>query len=102
MTEQRSPVTLMLGMMARKDAAAFLKPLVPHVTQLIAVPIPGSEAECYAPEMLAAIAREKGIAQVIPAASIADAAEKLTEMSQGTLLIVGSLFLAGEILKNHS
>ena len=102
MADQRPPVTLMLGMMARKDAAAFLKPLAPHVTQLIAVPIPGSEAECYTPEALAAIAREAGIAQVTATASLPEAAQKLMNTAQGTLLIAGSLFLAGEILKNHS
>ena len=100
METQKQPVTLMFGMMQRKDAAAFLSPLVPYLAGLIAVPIPGHEA--YDVETLTHIATELKINAVCAAKDLDDAAETLANCEHGPLLIAGSLFLAGEVLKNHS
>lgn len=93
------PVTLILGMMARKDARAFLAPLAGMVESVVTVPIPGND--CYAPEALAAVARKLGIQQV-EASSTFEGATLHLRVCEGPLLITGSLFLAGEVLKNHS
>ena len=110
---QPQPVTLLWGMMQRKDAAAFLAPLAPFLQRVIAVRVVG-EGESHAPQTLVAVARAAGIAHVQACETIADAARDVAAApvastaphpaseAKGTLLIAGSLFLAGEILKNHA
>ncbi len=97
---QNQPVTLMLGMMQRKDADAFLRPLAPLLAGVIAVPIPGTP--CYDPAALAQLARDHGVAQVGVAETLEAAPTLMNGAEKGVLLIAGSLFLAGEVLKNHS
>lgn len=92
-------VAMIAGMMRRKDATAFFTTLQPYISALVTVPIAGEDA--YEPEALAAIARGCGIAFARPAASPAEALPLLQECHDQPLLIAGSLFLAGEILKNH-
>ncbi|MES2984779.1 MAG: folylpolyglutamate synthase/dihydrofolate synthase family protein [Pseudomonadota bacterium] len=92
---QHAPVTLLLGMMARKDAQAFLAPLMDVIRGLITVPI--ADNDCYTPQELLAFAGGRGVA----VATLADAPAALLTSAEGTLLIAGSLFLAGEVLKNH-
>jgi dihydrofolate synthase/folylpolyglutamate synthase len=95
------PVTLVCGMMARKDAEAFLTPLAPHVAQFIAVPVVG-EGDAHPPEHLAAIARKLGIARVSACHDVRELPILLSQQKIASpLLIAGSLFLAGELLKNH-
>ncbi|TXC71012.1 bifunctional folylpolyglutamate synthase/dihydrofolate synthase [Sphingomonas ginsenosidivorax] len=87
------PVTLVLGMLANKDADAVLRILAPSVTQVVAVPVPGHAH--HAPDHLATIARTFGptadTAPDVPAAF--DRIE-----APGLVLIAGSLYLAGEVL----
>lgn len=95
---QDQPVTLLCGMMARKDAATFFATLAPHLREVVTVPIAGED--CYSPEALAAIAH----AQELPARSASSLREGATQLAAspaGILLMAGSLFFAGEILKNH-
>ncbi len=99
MKEQGQPITLILGMMKRKDAQGFLQPLAPHLARVITVPIEGNDS--YAPEDLAQAVRACGIGEVYAATSLADAAHHFPPAAKATLLIAGSLFLAGEVLKNH-
>ena len=96
---QSVPVTLVVGMMQRKDAAGFLRPLAPHIAQCITVPIEGHDA--YSAEELANIARDVGMQSVLPASSVATCMTLMHE-NMGIVLIAGSLFLAGEVLKKHS
>lgn len=95
-----APIALLVGMMKRKDAAAFFAPLVPHIQALAAIPI--AEEACYAPQELADIARAAGIAHAMHAQKPEEGAALLLQECQPCrLLIGGSLFLAGEILKTH-
>ena len=98
---QDRPVTLLLGLMARKDAAAFLAPVAPVTARMIAVPI--AHAPCHTPEALAAAAQHAGIGEVIMAGSLQDAAGMIAQLPDAPahLLIAGSLYLAGEVLKTH-
>lgn len=98
---QDRPVTLLLGLMARKDAAAFLTPIAPVTARMIAVPI--ANAPCHTPEALAAAAQHAGMGEVMVAGSLQDAAEKAAQLPDAPahLLITGSLYLAGEVLKTH-
>lgn len=99
LASRAEPVTLLLGMMARKDASAFLAPLAPYLSQAVTLPIEGEDA--YAPDLLAERARTVLHMPVEAASSEAVAAERLAGAAPGTLLIAGSLFLAGQILKTH-
>lgn len=99
MAAQARPITLILGMMARKDVASFVAPMASWVSECVAVPVHGGE--CYPPEALVAAARAAGIADVRAASNLTEAEKMLTQDAPGTLLIAGSLFLAGEVLKNH-
>lgn len=94
---QPQPVTMLCGMMARKDAAAFFAPLTGKLASVITVAIPGNDS--YAPAALAEAARAAGIANA--RAGSLDDASSLRGAADGTLLIAGSLFLVGELLKNH-
>ncbi len=99
MAAQEKPITLLCGMMARKDAGAFLQGLAPHVRHLFTVPIAGEP--CYSPEALADAGRAAGMAQVTALSGLESAMAVLGAEPDGILLIAGSLFLVGEVLQNH-
>lgn len=86
------PVTLILGMLANKDAAGVLRLLAPSVDRVVAMPVPGHEH--HAPEALADLARGYGCED--HTAPSLDAA--LGRAGPGVTLIAGSLYLAGEAL----
>ncbi|RIV89106.1 bifunctional folylpolyglutamate synthase/dihydrofolate synthase [Aurantiacibacter zhengii] len=90
------PVDAVIGMMAAKDARRFLAIVAPQIDSITAVPIPGND--CVAPEVLAELAREAGIASVRSADDVPAAIRAMTETSEGTVLIFGSLYLAGKVL----
>jgi dihydrofolate synthase/folylpolyglutamate synthase len=94
-------VHLVLGMLANKDARAFLESLAPVTASVTAVPIPGHEH--YAPDDLAEMAKVVGIA----VANIApDVSTALIAANQRVLMghpgcraaILGSLYLTGIVL----
>ena len=89
-------VALVVGVLANKDAAGLLAPLAPLAGQLVAVPVPGHDH--HAPGALAASARALGIAQTSTAGSLRDALATLTSSAPATVLILGSLYLAGAAL----
>jgi dihydrofolate synthase/folylpolyglutamate synthase len=94
---KRRPVTLILGMLANKDADAVIRILSPSIGHVIAIPVPGHAH--HAPEALAAIARGYGTtADTAP--SPADALDRIAAGSDqpNLVLIAGSLYLAGEAL----
>lgn len=88
-------LTLLIGMLANKDMAGFLAPLRPHIGAIHSVPVEGHAH--HGPEVFAALAGEWGIAHSAYA-SLHDAADAIGA-SGGPLLITGSLYLAGEVLK---
>lgn len=94
--EGRSPAYLICGLMKRKDALAFFAPLQPVLERIVCVPIPGAP-DAYDPAELAAL-----LPTANHAADMADALNLLASVERGTLLVAGSLYLAGDILKNHS
>jgi dihydrofolate synthase / folylpolyglutamate synthase len=98
--QQHKPVTLLLSMLARKDADGFFKEISGHVQQLLLLPMPGS-SEGQSLETLAAAARYQGIQAITLCDNLTQAAAKLAQIASGTLVITGSLHFAGEILKNH-
>lgn len=92
---------LICGMLNTKDASGYMAPLSRAAKRLIAVPIP-DEANSLPPESLAQSASAAGL----PAETAPDVAQALAvckrESPDARILICGSLYLAGHILRTHS
>jgi dihydrofolate synthase/folylpolyglutamate synthase len=87
------PTHLLVGMKQAKDTAEFLRPLLPHAASLWAVQEPGQHSALPVEAIRAA---SGGIAR--PGPTIVDALRSLDD-TPGRVLICGSLYLAGEVLK---
>jgi len=94
------PATLVLGMLANKDAEAVLDILAPQVGHVVALPVPGHAH--HAPDALAAIARRAGCSAAT-AATPAEALDRIAARGDAPqfVLIAGSLYLAGEVLAGN-
>jgi dihydrofolate synthase/folylpolyglutamate synthase len=91
---------LVVGMLRTKDASGFLRPLADRADDLHAVSIPGEFATLTAGETVAA-ARIAGLAAV-EADSVAAAVAAITAADPaGRILICGSLYLAGQVLREN-
>ncbi len=89
------PLHLIVGMKQTKDAGAFLAPLLPHAATVWAVAEPG---QYLAQPIAAIIAASGGAAREGPTVEAAlDALPKSGQPAR--VLICGSLYLAGEVLK---
>jgi dihydrofolate synthase/folylpolyglutamate synthase len=99
--EERAPkpVGLVLGLMAQKDAAAFLRNFQGLVRRVVTVPVPGAPEASYDPAALAEVANSVGLSAE-PAADVEAAIRKLQAAGGAPLriLICGSLYLAGSVL----
>jgi dihydrofolate synthase/folylpolyglutamate synthase len=95
------PVHLVYGMMETKDAHAFIAPFKGLVERVYTVPIP-DEPNAFSAEALAEIARAEGF-DVVAATSVPDALLRSQAAldGPGRVLICGSLYLAGHVLKLH-
>jgi dihydrofolate synthase/folylpolyglutamate synthase len=95
------PVHLIWGMMETKDAHAFVAPFKGLVERIYTVPIP-EEQNAFAAEELAEIAASEGFivtaAKSVPHALLQSRA---AFSEPGRVLICGSLYLAGHVLKLH-
>ena len=96
------PLVLIVGMLATKDCEGFLRNFAGLARRLIAIPVPGVEKGMTS-EAVADVAR----AISIPATSrdnlaeAFDAARKLDLEPPPRILITGSLYLAGEVLREN-
>ncbi len=91
---------LICGMLNTKDVRGYMRPLAPHVTQLHAVSIPG-EANTLPAEATCEAATAVGI-KAATAASVAEAlAQIVADCPTARVLICGSLYLAGGVLREN-
>jgi dihydrofolate synthase/folylpolyglutamate synthase len=91
---------LICGMLNTKDVAGYMRPMAPHTQQLLAVSIPGEKATLPA-EATRDAARAAGIAAEA-AGSVQEALAAITATDpQARVLICGSLYLAGSILREN-
>ena len=96
------PLVLIVGMMSTKDCQGFLRNFTGLARRMIAVPVPNLEKSMSA-EAVADAARAIGL----PATSRDDlgealeAARKLDLDPPPRILITGSLYLAGEVLRQN-
>jgi dihydrofolate synthase/folylpolyglutamate synthase len=94
------PTFMICGMLSTKDVEGYLRPLAAHAQQLYAVAIPG-EAATLSAEDTAKAADNIGLPSVV-AASVADAIDGITAQSPSArILICGSLYLAGTVLREN-
>jgi dihydrofolate synthase / folylpolyglutamate synthase len=94
------PTFLVCGMLETKDARGFLRPLAPHANRLYGVAIPEAAASLPAAATVEA-AQEAGLAAE-PAPSVLDAVRRIaSEDPMARILICGSLYLAGSVLKEN-
>jgi dihydrofolate synthase/folylpolyglutamate synthase len=85
------PLHLIIGMLANKDPSAIVAPLAGQLLSLSVVPAPGHEA--HAPKDFAPFT-------TLPVHSFANVAKALAGLPpDGKVLIAGSLYLAGEVLR---
>ena len=94
------PLHLVCGMLNTKDITGYLRPLAGVANSLTAVSIPGETATLSATDTAAA-ARAAGF-PATTAASTAEAVGKITTADPtARILICGSLYLAGRVLREN-
>ncbi len=96
------PVVLIVGMLSTKDCAGFLSNFAGLARRVIAVPVPAAEKGMSA-EAVADAARAIGLAATSRdnLAEAFDAVRKLDLEPPPRVLITGSLYLAGEVLREN-
>jgi dihydrofolate synthase/folylpolyglutamate synthase len=96
------PFHIVFGLLANKDAPGVLRPFRARSLTLHAIPV--ASHEHHAPDKLAETAREAGL-NAIPARSLEDAlawiAHHADRERPPVVLILGSLYLAGEVLEKN-
>jgi len=96
----KKPTHLVLGMLNTKDIAGYLRPVAAQAKTLTAVSIPGEASTLSAEDTQAAAARA-GIAAGT-ADSVLTAVRRIAATDPGArILICGSLYLAGGVLREN-
>ena len=94
------PTHLICGMLSTKDVEGYLRPLAARAESLAAVAIPG-EAATLPAEATAAAADAVGLKATV-AASVEEALREIVTLSPSVrVLICGSLYLAGSVLREN-
>ncbi|MEM7613672.1 MAG: folylpolyglutamate synthase/dihydrofolate synthase family protein [Pseudomonadota bacterium] len=97
----RRPLHLICGMLKTKDVAGYLAPLAGVADGIHTVSIPGETATLPA-DATADAARTVGFAQIASATTVAQAIAEITAgQPHARILICGSLYLAGTILRDN-
>ena len=99
----RPVLNVVLGMLSNRQVEEFLRPLAPFIDRLWGIPIDGSDH--HPPEDICQAARALGIKTVAPAGGVRQALEAISatlaqesDDRHQTILITGSLYLAGKVL----
>lgn len=91
---------LICGMLNTKDVRGYMRPLAPHAARLWAVSIPGEKNT-----LPAEATRDAALDAGLPAEAAPSVAEALAAIAarnpQARVLICGSLYLAGQVLKEN-
>lgn len=96
------PLVMIVGMLATKDCAGFLINFAGLARRMVAVPVPGAE-KGLSPEAVAETARAIGVPSTSRATldEALDVVRKLDLDPPPRILITGSLYLAGEVLREN-
>lgn len=98
---QSRPLTLILGMLANKDVRGYLSHFQGLARSVIAIPVPGDDLTTNAgndPQSLVDIALDMGFAAT-KANDVFEALKCVPRDEPQRVVICGSLYLSGEILK---
>ena len=96
------PLHLVVGMLRTKDIAGFLRPLAALAASLQGVGIPGEAATLTAEETVAAARAARHRRRRPPRTSpTAVAADRRARRPECRILICGSLYLAGRVLREN-
>ena len=96
----KRPTYLICGMLNTKDIGGYLRPLAPHTTELHAISIPGEKNTLPAEETQAAASAAGMDAHI--AATVTDALSTIAAKDPtARVLICGSLYLAGSVLREN-
>ena len=96
----KRPTHLICGMLNTKDIGGYLRPLARHADSLTAVSIPG-EMNTLPAEQTQAAALAAGLAATT-ADSVLEAVRRISASDpQARILICGSLYLAGQVLREN-
>jgi dihydrofolate synthase/folylpolyglutamate synthase len=98
----RRPLHLVVGMLSTKDEMGFLRPLAPLARTIHTVPVPDEPAS-RDPIEAAAEARRAGLT-AMPAPDVASALAAIAdaEPEPARILVCGSLYLAGHVLRENA
>ena len=94
------PTHLICGMLNTKDVTGYMRPLAPHVASLAAVSIPG-EAATLPAEATRDAARNVGIPAESAEGVLAALQAIRARDASARVLICGSLYLAGQVLREN-
>jgi dihydrofolate synthase/folylpolyglutamate synthase len=94
------PTYLVCGMLNTKDIAGYLTPLAAHAEALTALSIPG-EANTLPAEVTAQAARAAGLSATTAESALAAVTAIAQTCPEARILICGSLYLAGGILREN-
>ncbi|MFK7876419.1 MAG: folylpolyglutamate synthase/dihydrofolate synthase family protein [Paracoccaceae bacterium] len=97
----KRPTHMVCGLMNTKDVAGYLAPMTAHAQSLVAVSIPG-EANTLPAEDTCAAALAVGMTARTADKVTNAVASILKEDPSARILICGSLYLAGHILREHA
>ncbi|WP_171175557.1 folylpolyglutamate synthase/dihydrofolate synthase family protein [Ruegeria sp. HKCCD8929] len=96
----KRPTHMICGMLNTKDVTGYLAPLAEHADSLTAVSIPG-EPNTLSAKDTASAAESVNLPSII-ALNVASAVDRITAQDpQARILICGSLYLAGNILREN-
>ncbi|WP_417475869.1 bifunctional folylpolyglutamate synthase/dihydrofolate synthase [Leisingera sp.] len=95
------PTHLICGMLNTKDVSGYMAPLAPHVASLTAISIP-DEVNTLSAEETEAAAQSVGIEASTADSTLAALQAIVAQDPQARVLICGSLYLAGHILRENS
>ena len=95
------PTYLICGMLNTKDVTGYLAPMAPYVTELFAVSIPG-EANTLPAKTTATAAETVGMTAAAADTVNAAVIKILKSDPTSRILICGSLYLAGQILRENA
>ncbi|MDF3855100.1 dihydrofolate synthase/folylpolyglutamate synthase [Paracoccus pantotrophus] len=96
----RRPVHLVCGMLNTKDVAGYMRPLAGVAQSLTAVAIPG-EPNTLPAEDTAAAAASVGLAAGTAPDTLAAVSRIAADQPGARILICGSLYLAGQVLRRN-
>ena len=95
------PIHLIVGLIKTKSPSQFLAPLKKYIKSLSAIEIPETESSYRASEIFS-VAREIGF-KTDMALSVEHAISKIVHKEKSTckIIICGSLYLAGSVLRDN-